>query len=53
MSFQQLQDIIDENKGGRESLEDQPLVSCPIDGELLDEGRNGVLHCPLGNYTSA
>lgn len=27
-----------------------PPVACPLDGEPLDAGRNGVLHCALGNY---
>jgi hypothetical protein len=26
-------------------------VACPIDGEPLDQGPDGRLHCPAGNWT--
>ena len=52
MGFQTLQDIIEENRREREAGASQGPVSCPIDGEILEEGRGGILHCPLGNYTS-
>lgn len=29
----------------------QPPIACPFDGEPLDAGPGGVLHCKWGNYT--
>lgn len=51
MSWNQLKAIIDENRKAVNELAGEPVISCPIDGALLQRGRSGVLNCPLGNFT--
>jgi hypothetical protein len=54
-SWWTLQSIAEENRRyGQEAREEerQPL-SCPNDGEPLDEDVNGLLHCRFDGWTSA
>lgn len=51
MSFQQLADILRQARQERDQNDRTPPVACPYDGEPLEKGPGGVLHCPAGNYT--
>ena len=51
MSWRQLQDIMAQNRQLQQTDQQQPPVACPIDGAILEVGRDGqVRNCPLGNY---
>lgn len=50
MAWEQLISIRDEAMAyKRDELTNAP-VACPNDGEPLEEGRNGVRHCPYDGY---
>lgn len=51
MSWQQLRDILAENQQYRLDEQARPPESCPNDGEPLDEGPDGTLHCRHDGYT--
>lgn len=51
MSWEQLLNIFDQQRQDVEEFERTPPVACPIDGEPLEVGPRGELHCPCGNYT--
>ncbi len=50
MPWQQLANIIEENR--RQQAEDArtPPVACPIDGTPLQVNGRGERNCPLGNF---
>jgi hypothetical protein len=50
MAWEQLLSIRDEAAFYARDERLTPPVACPLDGEPLDAGGRGVLHCPLGNY---
>lgn len=50
MAWEQLLSIRDEAIAYARDEKTSPPVACPIDGEPLDAGHNGVLHCKWGNY---
>ncbi len=51
MSWEQLQNIIDEARQDAAEAQDAPPVACPIDGELLLPMPRGLgWYCPVGNY---
>ena len=50
MSWDQLKNILDENREVNRTAKQQPPAACPVDGTILEE-RRGVWNCPLGNYT--
>ena len=50
MSWQQLTDILKQNRDERREAAAEPPVACPIDGALLDVHPDGRRNCPLGNY---
>lgn len=49
MSWEQLVDIAREAAAERAAEAARGPVACPNDGEPLEE-RNGVRHCPWGDY---
>jgi len=50
MPWDQLRDIIADNRGTMREAQNAPPVACPLDGELLDVHPDGRRNCPLGNY---
>lgn len=51
MSWNQLLDMIKQNRQIKLTEHQAPPVACPIDGAVLDVARDGqVRNCPLGNY---
>lgn len=50
MSWEQLQDIVQENRTNRRIEDREPPVACPIDGAILDIHAKGQRNCPMGNY---
>jgi hypothetical protein len=52
MSWEQLLDIGREAAALRQADESGPPVACPNDGEPLERGPNGVLHCSFDGWTS-
>lgn len=50
MSWNQLLNIIKENREALEEDRGDPPLVCPLDGELLDINERGTRNCPLGNY---
>lgn len=50
MSWEQLLSIMDENRQLDEDWRNTQPVACPIDGAVLQEGPDGELNCPMGNY---
>ena len=50
MSWEQLKAILDENRQEQRKQATAPPVACPIDGEPLVVGKNGIRNCPFGNY---
>lgn len=50
MAWEQLISIRDEAIAYKRDEIQNPPVACPNDGEPLDAGRNGVLHCPWGDF---
>lgn len=53
MSWEQLKDIYHKNVTNRQDELNKKPVECPIDGAPLNENAQGVLDCPMGNWTSA
>lgn len=51
MGWEQLTDILQQNRREAEMHLADPPVACPFDGEPLDIRADGVRNCPLGNYT--
>lgn len=49
MSWEQLLNILKENREEARRQDAEPPVACPYDGEILDV-RDGVRNCPMGNY---
>lgn len=50
MSFEQLKQIVEDAKHEDQRQRNEPPTACPIDGEPLDIGSNGIRNCPMGNY---
>lgn len=50
MAWEQLISIRDEAIAYKRDELTNPPVACPNDGEPLDAGRNGVLHCPYDGW---
>jgi hypothetical protein len=50
MAWEQLLSIYAEAEAYVRDEQITPPTACPFDGEPLDVGDNGVLHCPWGNY---
>ena len=50
MSWYQLLAIRREAIDEFRAQESAPPVACPNDGEPLDSGPDGTLHCPWGDY---
>lgn len=50
MAWEQLLSIYAEATAYKKDELISAPVACPYDGEPLDVGDNGVLHCPWGNY---
>ena len=50
MSWEQLQDILQENRTDRRIYASEPPVACPIDGAILEIYARGIRNCPMGNY---
>lgn len=46
-----LKSIVDASRQDAEIYNQMPPDACPIDGSVLDIGKNGVRNCPMGNYT--
>ena len=51
MSWEQLLDIAREAALERERASSEPPVACPNDGEPLEKGPGGVLHCRFDGWT--
>lgn len=51
MSWEQLLDIAREARQLAEAEQSQPPEACPNDGEPLQRGPNGVLHCRFDGWT--
>jgi hypothetical protein len=49
VSWEQL-DIAVEAAQERQAEQGRPPQACPSDGEPLEQGPNGVLHCPFDGY---
>jgi len=50
MSWRSLLSIYREAEAEDEATEDQPPTACPNDGEPLEEGPGGVLHCGFDGW---
>jgi hypothetical protein len=50
MSWEQLQDVLQENRTNRRIEAGEPPVACPFDGAILEIHARGVRNCPMGNY---
>lgn len=50
MSWEQLRDIYREAADELRAARGRPPVACPNDGEPLQPGPGGALHCPWGDY---
>ena len=50
MGWEQLKAIYDEGRLIRRAEEQAPPVACPNDGEPLEEGPGGTLHCPFDGW---
>ena len=50
MGWEQLNDMIKENRLEAQRAAAEPPTVCPIDGALLQINQFGVRACPLGNY---
>jgi hypothetical protein len=50
VAWEQLLSIRDEAMAYKRDELTNPPVACPNDGEPLDAGRNGVLHCPFDGW---
>ena len=51
MGWNQIQSIIDQNDETEKLDAQEPPVTCPLDGAILDIGSDGhTRNCPMGNY---
>jgi len=50
MSWYSLLAIAQEAADIRRESETRPPLACPFDGEPLESGADGELHCPWGDY---
>jgi hypothetical protein len=50
MSWEQLRDITREARQLAEAEQSQPPEACPNDGEPLQRGPHGELHCPSDGW---
>ena len=50
MSWRSLVSIYQAAADERASEEDHPPTACPNDGEPLEEGPRGQLHCPFDGW---
>ena len=50
MSWEQLAEILAENAAEVARSRSEPPVACPRDGEPLETGPNGELHCKFDGY---
>jgi hypothetical protein len=46
-----LRSIIDEARAEAQRAQNEPPVACPNDGEPLEHGPSGELHCPFDGWT--
>ncbi|GHH57737.1 hypothetical protein [Lentzea cavernae] len=51
MSWEQLGEIAREAAKLADTERSQPPQACPNDGEPLERGKNGVLHCRFDGWT--
>ncbi len=51
MAWEQLLSILRINEDEVRSEQDEPPVACPHGGFPLEEGPDGVLNCPEGDFT--
>lgn len=51
MGWEQLKAIMDEARATRELEQREPPVACPNDGEPLEQGPRGTLHCKFDGWT--
>lgn len=51
MSWYQLIDVLGLNEDLVRDFIATPPIACPNGGFPLEEGPNGTLHCPEGDYT--
>ena len=51
MSFNQLLDLFKRATQEQQELKAQPPVACPNDGEPLETGPRGELHCRFDGWT--
>ena len=51
MGWRQLEANRQANLQRLEDAAEQPPTRCPHDGAVLQRRDDGVLHCPMGNYT--
>lgn len=50
MAWEQLLDILREAADEQRAEREQPPTACPHDGEPLQQGPRGELHCPFDGY---
>ncbi len=50
MGWEQLGEIIKQNRAVQQAERAAPPAACPIDGHVLDVHPDGRRNCPLGNY---
>lgn len=50
MAWETLLGIMAENRQLREEWRGTPPVACPNDGTPLQDGPEGELNCPMGDY---
>ena len=50
MSWEQLQNVIEDRRAEVERDRRGPPSACPIDGTPLVSGPGGVLHCPFDGW---
>lgn len=51
MSWYSLGDIYRAAEDERQQLDEQPPTACPNDGQPLEEGPRGELHCRFDGWT--
>jgi hypothetical protein len=52
MSWQELLDITTDAVARADAERSQPPTACPNDGEPLEQGPNGILHCRFDGWTA-
>jgi len=50
MGWEQLRAMLAENRAQAQRDTNEPPVSCPIDGAVLNINARGEWDCPLGNF---